>query len=231
MAVKRLAEVRAKPVRLVAGLMTGTSMDGLDVAVCRVERDAPWRFDLVASASEPMPGDLRAALAKGGALTVVEAAHLGRRLGEWYAAATDGLTRAEGLDLDLVGMHGQTVYHEHGRVTVQLGESSHVAERLGCPVISDFRQGDIAAGGCGAPLVPVVDRWLLGRADATVMAVNIGGIANLTLIPPDAARGAGVIGFDCGPGNMVLDELARRFTKGAAEFGSGWRPGSPGQRA
>jgi anhydro-N-acetylmuramic acid kinase len=195
--------------------MTGTSMDGLDLVLCRIEREAPWRFELLASASEPMADELRDGLAKGPALTVAEAARLGRRLGEWYATATDALARREGLELDLVGMHGQTVYHEHGRVTVQLGEASFVAERLGCPVVSDFRQGDIAVGGCGAPLVPIVDSWLLGRPDTTVLALNIGGIANLTLIPPDADP-AGVIGFDCGPGNMVIDELARRLSDGAA---------------
>ncbi len=218
MAVRRLAEVRQKPSRLVAGLMTGTSMDGLDVVLCRIESAAPWRFDLVASASEPIPADLRVGLAKGPALTVVEAAHLGRRLGEWYATATDALARREGLELDLVGMHGQTVYHEHGQVTVQLGESSFLAERLGCPVVSDFRQGDIAVGGCGAPLVPVVDGWLLGRPDLTVLALNIGGIANLTIVPREADRALGLVGFDCGPGNMVIDELVRRLTGGASSM-------------
>ena len=94
--------------------------------------------------------------------------------------------------------------------TLQLGEAAILAERLGCPVVADFRQNDIAAGGCGAPLVPIVDRWLLARPDAAVVALNIGGITNLTAM--SAARGVTrpLIGFDCGPGNMVLDELARR---------------------
>ena len=105
--------------------------------------------------------------------------------------------------------------HEHGVATLQIGEAAVLAERLGCPVVSDFRQNDIAAGGCGAPLVPIVDRWLLARPGAAVLALNIGGISNLTAVPPREDAATPVIGFDCGPGNMVLDELARRRSGGA----------------
>lgn len=209
-----LAEVAAKPVRLVAGLMTGTSMDGLDIALCRIAAGVPRRVELVASASEPFPDDLRRALLPQGALTVAEGARLSRRLGLWYAEATARLVEAHGLRPDLVGLHGQTVYHEHGVTTVQLGEPSFLALRLGCPVVSDFRTADIAAGGCGAPLVPVVDKWLLGRSDEGVVALNLGGIANLTAIPPLRTGEEKVVGFDCGPANMVLDELARRMSGG-----------------
>src|SRR3954454_16438905 len=109
----RLAEVRAKPERLVAGLMTGTSMDGLDIAVCRVAAGVPRRCDLVTEASEPFPADLREALLAGGALSAADAARLSRRLGEWYADAVERLSARDRLALDLVGVHGQTVYHEH----------------------------------------------------------------------------------------------------------------------
>ena len=98
--------------------------------------------------------------------------------------------------------------------TLQIGEAAFLAERLGCPVVSDFRQNDIAAGGCGAPLVPIVDRWLLARPGQSVVALNIGGITNLTAVPPREQPAGPLIGFDCGPGNMVLDELARRRSAG-----------------
>lgn len=210
---RRLAEVRARDPRIVAGLMTGTSMDGLDLVILRVPAGVPRRFELLAQASEPMPAALRAALAPQGALSLAEACRLDRALGLWFADALERLVRASGHLPDLVGSHGQTVFHEHGVITCQLGEPAFLAERLGCPVVSDFRRNDVAAGGCGAPLVPVVDRWLLERPGEGVLALNLGGIANLSVVPP-AESGLPVLGFDCGPGNMILDELARRATGG-----------------
>ncbi|MDF1585696.1 anhydro-N-acetylmuramic acid kinase [Marinimicrococcus flavescens] len=217
MSATRLEQVRSLPTRLVAGLMTGTSMDGLDMALCRVEAGRPWAFELVATDEAPMPAALRAGLAAQGAMSLGEAARLDRALGLWFADALAPLAERAGQPLDLIGSHGQTAYHEHGVTTVQLGEPAFLAVRFGCPVVSDFRRNDIALGGCGAPLVPAIDRWLFGRPDAGVVALNIGGIANLTAIPPEGP----VTGFDCGPGNMVLDALARRFTGGrqAADLG------------
>lgn len=212
MSARRLAEIRAMKERLVAGLMTGTSMDGLDMALCRVEAGRPWSFELVAAESAPMPAGLRERLAPQGAMSLSEAARLDCELGIWFADALAPLAEQWG-PLDLIGSHGQTVYHEHGVTTVQLGEPAFMAARFSCPVVSDFRRGDIALGGCGAPLVPAVDRWLFGRGGEPVVALNIGGIANLTAIP---AQGP-LTGFDCGPGNMVMDALARRFTRGRQE--------------
>ena len=134
--------------------------------------------------------------------------------GEAFAAAVAGLAAELGVRVDLAGSHGQTVAHEHGVATLQIGEAAFLALRLGCPVVSDFRQNDIAAGGCGAPLVPIVDRWLLARPGVGVLALNLGGISNLTAIPPRDDDTTPVIGFDCGPGNMILDELARRRSGG-----------------
>lgn len=212
---RRLGEVRAKDWRIVAGLMTGTSMDGLDLVLLRVPAGIPRRFELLGHAHEPMPADLRAALTPQGAMSLAEACRLDRRLGEWYADALERLVRESGHRPDLVGCHGQTVFHEHGVTTCQLGEPAFLAERLGCPVVSDFRRNDIAAGGCGAPLVPIVDRWLLERPGEGVLALNLGGIANLTAIPPAERSDLPLLGFDCGPANMVTDELARRFSAGA----------------
>jgi anhydro-N-acetylmuramic acid kinase len=210
----RLRELGERPERLVVGMMTGSSMDGLDLVLCRVTRNDPGRFVLLANQTEAFPEALRAALLAGGDLSLAEAARLHRRLGEWFAQATARFLRSAGLTAELVGMHGQTVYHEHGYVTVQLGDPAFLALALRCPVVSDFRAQDIAAGGCGAPLIPIVDSWLFGRADEAVLCLNLGGISNITaLVPGSGSRE--IAGFDCGPGNMVLDELARRFTAGA----------------
>jgi anhydro-N-acetylmuramic acid kinase len=117
------------------------------------------------------------------------------------------------MPLHLIGSHGQTVYHEHSVTTLQLGEPAPLAARFGCPVAHDFRANDIVAGGAGAPLVPYVDwRLLAGRGEA-LLAVNIGGIANLTALPRNGGRDQ-VLGMDCGPGNMVLDQLVEAYSGG-----------------
>src|SRR6185503_2912556 len=116
--------------------------------------------------------------------------------------------------VDLIGCHGQTVYHEGGRHTLQLGEPAVIAERTGVPVVSNFRARDIAAGGQGAPLVPFVDHLLFGRTKKTRVALNIGGIANITVLPAGIA-------FDTGPGNMVIDALAKEYTNGRLNYDRG----------
>jgi anhydro-N-acetylmuramic acid kinase len=208
-------QICRKPERLVLGIMTGSSMDGIDMVVCRVVKASPGQFSFLASASEPYPQDLREALLPGGALELAEAARLHRRLGEWFAAAALRFVRAEELQVDLVGMHGQTVYHEHRYATVQLGDPAFLAAALACPVVADFRSHDIAVGGCGAPLVPIVDQWLFGSTRDAIVCLNLGGISNVTTLIPDENGQLEVNGFDCGPGNMILDELARRFTRGS----------------
>ena len=113
--------------------------------------------------------------------------------------------------VELIGCHGQTIYHEGGAHTLQIGEPAVLAERTGVPVVSDFRARDIAAGGQGAPLVPYVDYLLFRHPKRARIALNIGGIANITVIPPAAAP-EDVVAFDTGPGNMVIDALAREYS-------------------
>ncbi|TVQ35114.1 MAG: anhydro-N-acetylmuramic acid kinase [Geminicoccaceae bacterium] len=190
----------------VVGLMTGTSMDALDVALCEVTVAPKLACRLVAFAAVALPVGLRAQLDDLDRLDLAGLARLDEALGRWFAEAARAVATGHGFTPDLVGSHGQTVYHESGAVSWQLGEPSFLAARLACPVVSHFRQGDIAVGGAGAPLIPFVDRALLHRADEDRVALNIGGIANVTLLP---AVGE-VQGFDVGPGNMIIDELARR---------------------
>jgi anhydro-N-acetylmuramic acid kinase len=212
----RLQAVRALPVRHVAGLMTGTSMDGLDIALCRIVGE-PFACETLAFETVPFPDDLQTMLRDESLQGTDGLARLDMRLGHFFADALEAVLARHPLDLHLIGSHGQTVYHEHGVTTLQLGEPSVLALRFGCPVVSDFRRADIAAGGCGAPLVPYVDARLLARPDKAVLAVNIGGIANLTAVPRLPFRPQRILGMDCGPGNMILDQLARLLSGGALE--------------
>jgi anhydro-N-acetylmuramic acid kinase len=209
----RWAELRAQPVRTVAGLMTGTSMDGLDIALCRIT-SAPLGCELLAFETVPLPADLRRALADERLAELGALARLDMALGQFFAAALEGVLARHPVALDLIGSHGQTVYHEHRVTTLQIGAPAPLALRFGCPVVHDFRAADIAAGGAGAPLVPYVDYRLLGGRGSGLLAVNIGGIANFTALPADDDPDC-VLGMDCGPGNMVLDQLAARCSAGA----------------
>ncbi len=210
-----LEAVQAAPERVVAGLISGTSMDGIDVAICRVAAGAPRLLAVLGARTVPWEPALAARLRLAHAAPALELARLNQAVGAAFADAAGGVAAELGVALDLVGSHGQTVAHDHGLATLQIGEAAVLAERLGCPVVADFRQNDIAAGGCGAPLVPVVDRWLLARPNDAILALNVGGITNLTAVPPLGEDDVPLIGFDCGPGNMVLDELARRRSGGA----------------
>ncbi len=210
----RLAEVRALPSRHVAGLMTGTSMDGLDVALCRIEPGPPFRWDLLAFETVALPEALRAELLARERADVATVARWNVHLGRFFAEALAEVLGRHPLTLHLIGSHGQTVYHEHGLTTLQLGEPAALAERFGCPVVADFRHNDIAAGGCGAPLVPYVDLRLLASPERAVLAVNLGGIANFTALPRLPCDVDDLIGMDCGPGNMILDRLAEVFSGG-----------------
>src|SRR3954470_20016019 len=149
--------------------MSGTSMDGIDVAVCRVAAGEPQLVALLGARTVPWQPATAERLRLAYRADALELARLGRLVGEAFADAAAELAVELGVDLDLVGSHGQTIAHEHGVATLQIGEAAVLAERLGCPVVADFRQNDIAAGGCGAPLVPMVDRWLLSRPGVGIL--------------------------------------------------------------
>jgi anhydro-N-acetylmuramic acid kinase len=212
----RLAVLDRKPELLAAGLMTGTSVDGLDIAICRIRSSLDRMPELVIGRTVDLPADLRRRLisAKDDGVPALARAdlELGRFMAEAVAAV---LEEAELGPLDLVGSHGQTAYHEHRVTTLQIGEPACLAQALDCPVVADFRRADVAAGGAGAPLVPIFDELFLRDPNATVMALNIGGIANFTVLPKD---GSAPIALDCGPGNMIVDGLVRRMTNGRHHY-------------
>lgn len=195
----------------IAGVMSGTSLDGIDVAVVDIRGR---QIRTIGFQSTPYPEATRAALL--GTLDAASISRLNFRLGELYARAVAKAVQRFG-SVALIGCHGQTIFHE-GRVnTLQIGEAAVIAETLRVPVVSDFRSRDIAAGGEGAPLVPYVDFLLFRHPQRARIALNIGGIANITFIPP-AASPEDVIAFDTGPGNMVIDALAREYTGGKQNF-------------
>ena len=209
----------------IAGVMSGTSLDGIDVAIVEVRGRS---VETIGFTSTPYPAAVRAAILAVSATTTTTAAisRLHFELPELYAKAVLRAVQRFG-PVELIGCHGQTVYHEGGRNTLQLGEPAVLAERTGVPVVADFRARDIAAGGQGAPLVPFADYLLFRHARRKRIALNIGGIANITVIPA-GANAEEVIAFDTGPGNMVIDALAREYTGGKRNYDRGGRIAAAG---
>jgi anhydro-N-acetylmuramic acid kinase len=211
---------------VVAGVMSGTSADGVDVALCRispaVRKGGAPRLKVLGHAGFGYAKAVREAVLRvmeGGAVTTAEMARLHWRLGEIYAECVEKAAAKFGVKVGLVGCHGQTVYHQGSagkylgaavRATWQMGEASVIAERLRVPVVSDFRPADLAAGGQGAPLVPMLDYVMFRSERVSRVLLNLGGIGNLTAIPAGAGVD-GVVAFDTGPGNMVVDECMRRL--------------------
>ncbi len=209
---------------VVAGIMSGTSADGIDVALVRIRpynRDAagqPGRIQLLSHVAVPYPRAVRCRVLEamnGEHESVAELSRLHWRLGQLYADAVENALEKHPMRLDLIGCHGQTMYHQAsarntlgGRVacTWQMGEASVLAARLGVPVVSDFRPADVAVGGQGAPLVPLLDYVLFRHAKRNRVLQNLGGIGNLTVVRANAAADD-VFAFDTGPANMVVDAI------------------------
>ncbi len=209
----------------VVGMMSGTSADGVDLALVRITpgADDAVTLQLLAHRGFPFEPELgRAVLAAQDArqISVASLARLHWRLGLAYADAYRRMLADGPAAVDLIGCHGQTIYHqgapgepfagERFRCTWQIGEMTPLAAAAGVPVISNFRPADMVAGGQGAPLVPLLDVTLYRHSTRTRVLQNIGGIGNLTVVPP-VGSSAPVLAFDTGPGNMVIDTLARRL--------------------
>jgi len=194
--------------------MSGTSLDGIAAAVVRFtdRGESAVNAELVGFTSRAYTRKERERLAR--ALvegTPAEYCRLGFDLGDWLAAAAvqaiaeAGVSRTE---ISAIASHGQSIWHEPGHSTWQLGEAAVIAERIGVPVVSDFRVRDVAAGGQGAPLVPIADAMIFSSPTSWRALQNLGGIGNVTVVPPGGDR-AGVRAFDTGPGAGVIDKLTR----------------------
>jgi len=230
-----MASLAGRRTLRVAGLMSGTSADGVDVAIADVGRR---RADLLAFDTFPYaPAMRRAVLALCDPRTsrVDDVCRMNFVLGEVFATAVLTLARRSRISLgsiDLVGSHGQTIHHLPAgrasgrgrpvRSTLQIAEPSVIAERTGITTVADFRPRDVAAGGQGAPLVPFADYFLFRHPRRYRAVQNIGGIANVTYLPAGGGL-EDVRAFDTGPGNMIIDRVAHRLTRGRRRYDAGGR--------
>jgi len=230
---------------LVLGMMSGTSADGIDVALARIS-GAPPNLDakLLGHTSVKFPPALRREIlrvAEQHPITAGTLSQLNFRWGELFAGAAIVACRKFGIPpkkIALIGSHGQTIFHQgkpanfFGRPTastLQIGEPSVIAARTGITTVGDFRPADIALGGQGAPLVPYVDYLLYRHAKLGRVSLNLGGIANITVLPR-AAQPQQVLAFDTGPANMPIDALVSHFTHGRQRFDKNARLASQGRR-
>jgi anhydro-N-acetylmuramic acid kinase len=225
---------------LALGIMSGTSADGIDVALVRV---AGRNASLENFAAFSFPRAVQKAilnLGEGRRATTGEISQLNFLLGEMFADAALQACRKFRVvpsQINVIGSHGQTIFHQgtptpflgrHIASTLQIGEPSVIARRTGITTVGDFRPADMAAGGQGAPLVPFVDFLLYRHPRIGRVALNIGGIANVTVIPA-AAKLKDVFAFDTGPGNMVIDALVRNFTQDQKKLDRNAEMGAKGQ--
>lgn len=215
----------------VAGIMSGTSLDGIDVAILDADEEG---FELLGFRTEAYPQEVRQALlgVSNREAHVGDVARLNFLLPELYAEAFQRCCQENSIapeSVAVIGCHGQTIFHQGepqeylGRpiaCTLQIGDGSVLAARTGCKVVSDFRPRDMAAGGRGAPLVPYIDYRLFADDNVGRAVLNIGGIANLTLLPAGVDRD-GVVAFDCGPGNMIIDALVAHYSNGEKRYDEG----------
>lgn len=228
-----IVRIAAKPRRKVIGLISGTSADGVDAALVDMHgHGLSTQLQLLAFLTVPFPPALKQDLLQlchAGEVALDDLCRMNVILGEqcaeaaWKVVGEAGMTMEE---VDLIGSHGQTIRHlprpteRYGRqirASLQIGEPCVIAERTGVTTVADFRARDLAAGGEGAPLVPLVDYLLFRSAQKSRGMLNIGGIANITVLPADGSL-KDVMAFDLGPGNMIIDELMRNMTSGTQAY-------------
>ncbi|WMJ22118.1 anhydro-N-acetylmuramic acid kinase AnmK [Paludicola sp. MB14-C6] len=231
--MNKLENLFNKNERMVIGLMSGTSVDGIDAALVRIKGSyTDTKAELLGFENYKMPDGIRErifALFEDKTSSSKDICHMNFLLGELFAEAAKKIADKCAIslaDIDLIGSHGQTIYHipvpvnDCGyqiRSTLQIGEGAVIADRTGVVTVSDFRVMDVAAGGEGAPLVPYTE-YLLYRSETDCIALqNIGGVGNITVIPKGAAEHE-VIAFDTGPGNMIIDFMVSFITNGKQSY-------------
>src|SRR5579884_2790685 len=229
-----LVRLAQKPQRTIAGFMSGTSMDGVDVVIARIRGCGPdTAIDLLGYDSVPYEPALRERLLSlqlPGTFNAFDVADLSFRVGDLHSDVLENLATRTGIplsDIDLIGYSGLGLYHAN-RMNVDLGEVNVLADRTGATVICDLRMADCAAGGLGAPLSPYVDWILFADPEKSRAVQNIGGIANVCAIPAGATVDD-LIGFDTGPGNMVIDGLISLLSDGRETFDRDGRVAASGQ--
>jgi anhydro-N-acetylmuramic acid kinase len=234
--MNKLFQLTKKPFRLAIGLMSGTCTDGIDAALVRIEGyHTDTRVELMEFITIPYDTPTRTRLlelASGTLYGSEEVCQMNFLLGTLLAEACLEVCKKAGIpttDIDFVGSHGHTIFHQPNVVnylghsitsTLQIGEASLISEALACPVISDFRVRDMAAGGQGAPLVPYTEFLIYSRKGKAIALQNIGGIGNITFLPEDNCMDH-IIAFDTGPGNMIIDALVALYTGGSMNYDEG----------
>ncbi|MEJ2051473.1 MAG: anhydro-N-acetylmuramic acid kinase [Calditrichota bacterium] len=202
--------------QLIIGLMSGTSLDGLDIALLEWPGVELAGFEVRDTETYDYPSELRREILQSISGMTADVCRINFRLGHLWAEYVNEFLESRSLPPDVVtciGSHGQTLWHESGKATLQVGEPAVLAAKTGIPVVSNFRENDIAAGGTGAPLIPFLDWLRFRQLPGNTVALNIGGIANITCLSEGMAANE-VVGWDTGPGNMVMDTLIRHITNG-----------------
>lgn len=233
-----------KEVRHVVGMMSGTSVDGVDAALVEISgTDSEPKVKLLAFENKPYPPQVREkifSLFMPANATVDKVGYMNFLLGEIYAKSALSVIEKAGMkpeEIDVIGSHGQTIWHAPipespdgipVAYTVQIGEGSVIAERTGILTVSDFRVADMAAGGQGAPLVPFSEYLLYRREKETILLQNIGGIGNMTVMPA-GAKPRDVFAFDTGPGNMIIDAVISAVTGGEKTYDAGGETAAKGR--
>lgn len=232
--MKRLFSIYKKRSRIILGLMSGTSHDGVDAAIAEISRTGPdSKVRLIHHKHIPYPSTLKVRIDAAAGSRASDICMLNFEIGDFFAGAALSCIAGSGLnsgDVDLIASHGQTIYHSPPGLnrrgsTLQTGESSVIAYKTGIPVVSDFRPADMARNGHGAPLVPFADYILFRKKGKVIAAQNIGGIANVTVITPGINE---VFAFDTGPGNSLINRAMHLlFRKSYDKNGMTARSGRP----
>ena len=223
--MKNINELLQKDRLRIMGLMTGTSADELDM--CLVEfsgKDKYPKFKIISSKNIKMPSKLSERFKNPQDLSGSEVASLHFELGRFISDQI----KNEKKQIDLVASHGQTLFHDPPNYTFQIGEPSYIVNELNIPVIYDFRTMDVVNGGQGAPLIPIVDEYLFTDDDDTMATLNLGGIANITIIPPKNSSKS-TIAWDTGPANMLIDKAVLAFTSNKEKYDKDGKYASQGK--